>query len=676
MSSMATEQHAHQPATATPPATLEREHQIERWILVYLMGGVLILATTLTRTLGWASHDVAMIPAAIGALLLGTPLFIEAVRELWTGKPTNATLAALAIIAAMATGNYETAGFLAFILLIADQVVRRTAWGAQRAIEQLVRLTPKKARLIEDGAEREVGIESVEVDMLVRVRPGENLPVDGVVVSGESTLNQASLTGESVPVEVQVDSPVYAGTSNLTGTLDVRVTGVGAESTIGKVTQLIGEAESSRTPRQLLIEQVAAYFVPVAITVAGLVWYFHSQSADEVVAAKATITAITVLVVLCPSALLLSSPTAMVAAFAAAARLGIMIKQTQYLEAASHIDTVILDKTGTLTTGVFAVSRLSPAEGVEGADLLQGAADAEQQSNHPLARSIMRTAEDARLQPAAVESFEESHGRGVRAKTTHGEVLAGRAAWLQEINPNIASQVTLVEEKLEGMTGVHVMRDGKYLGAVGLADSLRPNAKGVVQRLRDLGVQRVVILTGDRLEVAKRIGKTVGVDVVEAECLPEEKHEIVREMVDQGRRVLMVGDGINDGPSLAVADVGVAMGLSGSDIATNSAGVALVNDDLSRIPFLIELARKTRVAVGQNLVASTVIAGIGLSLAATGSLGLVFAAFYHVVGDVFVIGNSFRLIRFGEAFTIAHDVKPKTEERTVRRARAVVATEH
>jgi len=235
--------------------------------------------------------------------------------------------------------------------------------------------------------------------------------------------------------------------------------------------------------------------------------------------------------------------------------------------------------------------------------------------------------------------------------------------------------VTLVEEKLEGMTGVHVMRDGNYLGAVGLADSLRSNAKGVVQRLRDLGVQRVVILTGDRLEVAKRIGKAVGVDVVEAECLPEEKHELVRDMVNRSRRVLMVGDGINDGPSLAVADVGVAMGLSGSDIATNSAGVALVNDDLSRVPFLIELARKTRATVGQNLVASTVIAGIGLGLAATGSLGLVSAAFYQLVGSIFVIGNSFRLIRFGEAFTVSHDAKPSTQGRTFRRARAIVAAE-
>ncbi len=651
-----------------------RERKIEQWIVVYLVGGVLILSTTITKAFGWAPTDVAMAPAAIGALLLGAPLFWAAAKELTTGTPTNATLAALAIIAAMATGNYETAGFLAFILLSADQVVRRTAWGAQRAIEQLIRLTPKRARLIIDGAEKEVGVEEVRVGMTVRVRPGENLPVDGVVVSGQSTVNQASLTGESVPVEVQTNAPVYAGTTNLTGTLEVRVTGVGAESTIGKVTQLIREAESSRSPRQLLIEKVAAYFVPLAITVAGLVWYFMSQSPVEAVSAQATITAITVLVVMCPSALLLSSPTAMVAAFASAARLGIMVKQTNYLEAASVIDTAVLDKTGTLTTGVFAVSRLAPAEGVEGADLLQAAADAEQQSNHPLARSIMKTARDARLAPANVKSFEEVHGRGVHAVTDAGAIHAGRAVWLVELNPSIKSAIDAAEAKLEGMTGVHVMRDGRYLGAVGLADSLRPNAKAIVDRLRELGVRRVVMLTGDRLEVAKRVGKAVGVDLVEAECLPEEKHEIVRSMVQSGRRVMMVGDGINDGPSLAVADVGVAMGLSGSDIATNSAGVALVNDDLSRIPFLVELARKTRRVIGQNLAASIIIAGIGLGLAATGSLGLVFAAFYHIVGDVFVIGNSFRLIRFGEGFGVGMEPPAQAEPRLRHAKAAVLAT--
>jgi len=611
---------------------------IERWILIYLIGGVLVVTTTIARVLELIPSPIVQLPAALGAVLLGAPLVWSAAQELRRGRPTSASLAALAIIAALAIGRYETAGYLAFILLVADQVVRRTAWGAQRAIEQLIRLTPDTARLIADGAERVVPLGEVREGMVVRVRPGENLPVDGQIVSGRSDINQASLTGEAVPIEVQPGTSVYAGTTNLTGAIDLRVTSVGADTTIGKVTQLIHEAESRRTPKQLLIEQVAAYFVPVAITVAGLVLYFTRDVE----------TAITVLVVVCPSALLLSSPTAMVAAFAAAARLGILIKRTDYLESAANVDTVVMDKTGTLTTGVFAVGRLATAEGAEGAALLQAAADAEHQSNHPLAKSIMTTARQARITPAETDSYEEVHGRGVRARVDDVDVHAGRADWLIDLKPQIADEVRRVSERIEGMTGVHVMRDGVYLGAVGLEDKLRPQAKGALARLRDLGARRLAIFTGDRASVARRVGASVGVDHVEAECLPEEKLARLQEMVSQGRRVLMVGDGINDGPCLATADVGVAMGLSGSDIATNSAGVALMTDDLTRIPFLIELARRTRRVIGQNIVVSIVIAVIGLALAATGSLTIWFAAFYHFIADVFVIGNSFRLIRFGE----------------------------
>jgi P-type E1-E2 ATPase len=327
-----------------------------------------------------------------------------------------------------------------------------------------------------------------------------------------------------------------------------------------------------------------------------------------------------------------------------------MIKQTQFLEAAANVDTIVFDKTGTLTTGRFAVSRLSPAPGVEGAELLRAAADAEKHSNHPLARSILHTAEQARITPAEGRDFEEVHGRGVRGHTERGELFAGRGSWIRTILPAADAAITDVESKIEGMTGVHVVQAGRYLGAVGLEDRLRYNSKGVVERCRELGARKTMLFTGDRFAVAKRVGTTVGVDQIEAECLPEEKHTLVQRLVNAGNRVMMVGDGINDGPSLAAADVGVAMGLSGSDIATNSAGVALMNDDLSRVPFLISLARRTRLIIAQNIAASIIIAIIGLASAATGAIGIGFAAFYHFVGDVFVIGNSFRLIRFGEDF--------------------------
>lgn len=649
-----THDHSHMTHEEALACCSHHEIAIERWIVFTLVGGALILATTIAYLLKLVPSQATDVVALVGSLLLAAPLFMAAWTEIRSQKVSSSSLAALAIVAAIAVGYYITAGWLAFILVVFGQLVRRSASGAQRAIEQLVHLTPDVARVVRDGAETEVRLNQVKVGDVVRVRAGENLPVDGEVVVGRSSVNQASLTGEAVPAEVTIGDLVYAGTSNLTGGIDIQVTQVGEDTTIGKVMNLIRQAEQSRTPRQLLIEQVAGFFVPVVLAVAAIAWFVMSQSDDPTTKGNAMLTAVTVLVVACPSALLLSSPSAMLAAFASAARLGIMIKQPNFLEASGNITAVVLDKTGTMTTGKFQVTKLAPASGVDGADLLAAAANGEQHSNHPLAQSILTTAKSARIQADGSNDYEEVHGRGVKARTSVGEVCVGRASWLLELNPGIKPEIDAVETKIEGMTGVHVMRNGQYLGAVGLEDTVRSNTRNVIQRLRDLGIRYIAIFTGDRLSVAKRVGVSVGVDAIEAECLPEEKHQLVKDMAKSGFRTLMVGDGINDGPSLAAADVGVAMGLEGSDIAANSAGIALMNDDLSRVPFLIELARRTRSITAQNIVASIVIAVVGLVLAASGkltsigALALPVAAFYHFAGDVFVIGNSFRLFRFGE----------------------------
>ena len=635
------------------------EVQIERWIVWAMAGGVLVLIGTIGKVLTGLPPAVAELPAMVGAVLLAMPLLIAAFTEIRTLRFSSSTLAAMAILSAIAIHEYVAAGWLAFILVVFGLLVRRSASGAQRAIAELVQLTPDIARVVENGQERNAPLAQVTVGMTVRVRPGENLPVDGKVAVGRSTINQASLTGEAAPVEVAVGDPVYAGTTNLTGGIDITVTQIGAETTIGKVTQLIRQAESSRTPRQMLIEQVSGFFVPVVLSVAAVVWFLMSQSDSSLIRESANATAVSILVVACPSALLLSSPSAMLAAFAAAARLGIMIKQPQYLESAANVTAVVFDKTGTITTGKFQVTKLAPATGVDGADLLRAAANGEQHSNHPLAQSILTTARAARIAIDGTSDYHEFHGRGVKANTSMGEVCVGRSSWLMEMNAAIKGEVEGVESRIEGMTGVHVMRDGRYLGAVGLEDTVRPNTKGVVSRLRDLGVKQVAMYTGDRLSVARRVGLAVGVDSVEAECHPEEKHEQIRALVKSGHRAMMIGDGINDGPSLAEADVGVAMGLSGSDIAANSAGVALMNDDLSRVPFLIELGRRTRSITAQNIVASIIIAIVGIVRAAAilgpraGSLALPIAGFYHFLGDIFVVGNSFRLFRFGEGFVEA-----------------------
>ena len=633
---------------------------LERKLFIALAGGVLLAASWVSALLG-AHEQVAQIPAAVGAVLLVIPLLFGAWREVKRGRPSSDSLASLAVLAAIATSSYLTAGFVALFLWTANLVLSRTAWGAQRAIRDLIDLTPQVARLVRHGEEIEVGLAKVEVGQTVRVRPGENLPVDGRVLAGTSNINQASLTGEAVPIEAQIGTDVYAGTTNLTGQIDIEVTAVAGDTTIGKVEALIREAESSKTQRQELIEQLASYYVPVVLMVAGLVWFFTARSTDPAVKDQAAIRAITVLVVTCPGGLLISYPSAMVAAFAAAARLGIMVKQTRTLEAAATVDTVVLDKTGTLTTGKFAVSRLAPAEGVEGAALLQAAADGEQHSNHPLAKSILETAEKARITPGPIEGYEEIHGRGVVAQGPDGEIRVGRSDWLVELSPDIREQVAAVDGKIEGMSGVHVMCGGTYLGAVGLEDKLRRNAREVIQKMRHLGIRRICIFTGDRFAVANRVGQAVGVDAIEAECLPEEKHEELKYLISKGHRTLVVGDGINDGPILASADVGVAMGLSGSDIATNSAGVALMNDDLRLVPFLLELARKNRGVIAQNIGLSFLLAVVGLALAATGKIEIWHALFLYAFGYIAVFANSLRLVRFGEEFSEVEQAKQRLE---------------
>ena len=652
---------------------MEGAQRLERRLLIALGGGVLLAVSWLGHLLG-AHHLISEIPAAVGAIILVVPLLGGAWKEMKKGHPSSDALASLAVVAALSAGMYLAAGFLALFLWMANLILSRTAWGAQRAIRDLIDLTPGQARIIENGKERTAQLKEVAIGMIVRVRPGENLPADGVIISGHSDINQASLTGEAVPVEVQEGTEVYAGTTNLTGQIDVKVTAVAAETTIGKVESLIREAESTRTQKQELIEQLASYYFSIVVMVAAVVWFFTSRSADEAIRSAAAVRAITVLVVTCPGGLLIAHPTAMVAAFAAAARLGIMIKHTMTLESAAGVDTVIMDKTGTLTTGNFAVSRLAPAEGMEGAALLKAAADAEQHSNHPLAKSILETATQANITPGEVDKYEEVHGRGVIAHTQDAEIYAGRGAWLVELNHEVSEQVKAVSEKIEGMSSVHIMRGTQYLGAVGLEDKLRPHAAEAVEEMRRNGVRRVSIFTGDRLDVAKRVAQSVGVDSIEAECLPEEKHEELKYLISRGHSTLVVGDGINDGPILATADVGVAMGLSGSDIATNSAGVALMNDELRNIPFLISLARKTKSVIGQNIGASLVLAIVGLALAATGNINIWVTPFYYALGYVVVIANSLRLIRFGEDFTSVVESQRRMEESRVAKPTRQIAS--
>ncbi|QDV92145.1 putative cadmium-transporting ATPase [Phycisphaerae bacterium RAS2] len=640
-------EHASSAANAARSATF--------WLFLTFAGGILVLTSyyiqwfspvietvdelgRVTETYQYQFHMDLV--AAVGALLLAFRIIGYALRNLLSGHMHMDELVALAIVASIGIGDYRAAGVIGFFLLLSEIVETRTAIGARASIEELIRLTPKTARLITPQGEREVEAVSLQKGQRVRVLPGDNVPADGVVVSGESTINQANITGESLPVDKHPGDPVFSGTSNLTGALEVEVTRVGEETTLGKVQELILAAERTRIPIMRLIDRYVGWYTPVILMLASLVLFFTKDD-------NGMYRAITMLVASCPCALIMATPTAMVAGLSCAARLGILIKDVTHLEGAGRLNAVVFDKTGTLTTGELSVTRLIPLEGVDGADLLATAASAELQSNHPAARAINDVAREANVGVARPEKFEEVAGRGVVAQVGGAEVLVGREMFLRErgVDTTIAASVV---EQIEGMSQLYVARGGRVLGVVGLEDRTRHAAREAVDELREIGMRRVAMLTGDRQGVARRVAAEMGCTEFKADCLPQEKLDLVEQMKREGYRVVVIGDGVNDAPALAAGDLGVAMGAVGSDVAINSASIALLNNDLTRIPFLIRLSRATRRVVVQNLVFGVLFVVTVMALGAFDVIRPTLAAALHTASTLVVVFNSARLVRFGE----------------------------
>ena len=587
--------------------------------------------------------------ALVGALMLGTPVIVHAFRCLLRGHMHMDELVALAIIAAIAAIDYKAAGAVAFFLLLANLIESRTALGARASIEHLVRLAPKKAhRIGPDGAEELVDPRDLRAGHVVRVRPGDNVPADGEVVAGQSSINQANITGESLPVDKSVGDEVFSGTSNLAGAIDVKVTRAGADTTLGKVQKLILEAERTRIPMMRLIDRYAAWYTPTILMLAGTVLFFTRDMER----------AVTMLVVACPCAFSRAVPTAMGAALSCAARLGIFIKDVSNIETARNLTGFVFDKTGTLTTGELSVTQLRPAPGVDGAELLRTAAAAEQLSKHPVARAIVAVAEKANVKPEARGDFEEISGRGVRAGEGGEEILVGRRTWLAELGVNLEAMAGADYAEPEGVSILYVVRGGRVLGWIGMEDRTRDEARHAMEELRGLGLRELVMVTGDRWSVARRVAREMGCTDVQAEVLPADKLELVAALRRQGHKIAVVGDGVNDAPALAAGDLSIAMGAAGSDVAINSAGIALLSNDLRRLPFLVRLSRRTIHVVHQNLIFGVIFIVCLLILAGLGKIPPVWGALLHVAASSFVIFNSARLVRFGEEL---QDERPREE---------------
>jgi len=617
-----------------------KQLRISLALLGTLAGGMLLLCYYAAKWFiyGGEAFQTELLAFA-GAILLGAPIIWHAIVSLAHKEAHMDELVALAILAAIATRQYPAACVVAFFMLLSELVESRTALGARVSIESLIKLTPHKANKVQsDGSEVEVMVSQIKPSDIVRVRPGDNIPVDGDVVKGLSSVNEATITGESLPVDKVPGMQVFAGTNNLTGALDIAVTKAGKDTTLGKVQSLILQAEQTKIPIMRIIDRYVKWYTPTVLMIAGISLFFTGNINI----------AITILVIGCPCALILATPSAMVAAISAAARLGILVKNVADLEEAAKITAMVFDKTGTVTTGRLYVTKLTPAHGVEPSTLLSLASAAEKMSKHPAARALLDVAKQANLVLPQADNFQETPGKGVIAKVAGSRVIVGRDSFLRENQVNM-SNVTLPSlHEEQGFSTFFVALDNNCIGWVGLQDKTRPEAKEAVKDLFSMGVKRVTMLTGDRDQVAGRVAAELGCTDYKAHCLPQDKLAIVEKIKKDGHTVVVVGDGINDAPALAAGDLGIAMGAAGSDVAINSASIALLSDDLKRLPALIQLSRKTRFVINSNLAFGVCFIITGWSIALAGWIVPTAAAFLHFAGSLIVVFNSARLVRHGE----------------------------
>jgi Cd2+/Zn2+-exporting ATPase len=627
----------------------DHEHSVVHlWQAV--LGVVFVLNAFVVDWMFDQGHTVASCSAFIGAIILGYPIVVTAIKDLRVGRLSINELVAIAVLAAFSSGDYKTAGVVAFFMLTGELIETRTAEGARASIESLIKLTPTKARRIKkDGSEEEVAASELAVGDVIRIRPGDNVAADGVIVTGQGSFNQATITGESLPVDKKSGDEAFAGTQNLTGVLEIKVSRAGEDTTLGRVRELILAAEKTKLPIMKIVDQYMGFYTPLVLVIGALVWAF-THDLTRVIA---------VFVVSCPCAFILATPTAMVAALSAAARLGILIKNVADIEAAAKINAFVFDKTGTLTTGQLAVSRLAPIGETKPADLLRCAASAEKYSNHPTAKALAQIAGEAGVPLAEPQNFAETAGRGVKAEVGGAKVLVGRAQWLKDngVTEDFVKSVDLKET--EGWSLIFVARDGKCIGWVGLQDQTRAEAKESLAELKEAGVRRIAMVSGDRQAVATRVAAEIGCEEAKGDCLPQNKVEFVRAMKAKGYRVAVIGDGVNDAPALAAGDIGIAMGAAGSEVAIHSATIALMNNDLRRLPFLVKLSRSTRAVINQNFMFGGVFIIVGLTAASFGYLNPIVAAMLHNVGSLIVIFNSARLVRKGEELEHFH---PEMEE--------------
>ena len=593
----------------------------------------------LSFILGWIGLGPSYLSTALSIVSLvvgGYPVLKSAIKTLLIPDLNVDTLVSVAAISATAVGAYREAAAVIFIMLLGEFLEHLTVGKARKAIASLIQLSPKTAWVRREGEELQVPIEKVKVKEVVIVKPGERIPVDGKILSGSGSINESTLTGESIPVEKGIGDRVYCGTFNEFGSYEIEATQVADDTKLAQIKRLILEAQAEKSPTQRVMDRFSRYFIPAILLIA----FFTFLITGEI------IRGITILIVACPCALVLGTPTAVVAAIGNAARQGILIKGGPYLEQMGRLKTLLIDKTGTLTEGRPRVVGMRSFDGLDEKAVLYWAAIAEKRSEHPLARAVINRAGELGLNIPHPESFENFRGRGVKAKWNAKTIVVGSSEMLREEGIEIPESAggLLGSKEFEGMTFLLVGLDHRLQGLISITDTLRKGAKAAIDKIRREGVSEIWMLTGDSSQVADRIGKELGIRY-EARLLPEDKVLSVKEWRRKGRVVAMIGDGVNDAPALAAADIGIAMGAVGTDVAIETADIALMTDELEKIPTVIRLSRKALRVIKENLIFAIVFNTLMVFLSAQGWMTMILGAVMHQASSLLVILNSMRLLR-------------------------------
>ena len=595
--------------------------------------GAVLFIVVIGEWLGFFETATERIPWPVWlavVLIGGYPVFRNVAQATLRRQVISHHLMTLGVIAAAVVGQWATAAVVVFFMRVGDYAEQFTTERARRAVKDLTAMAPQQARVERDSEEVEVPISEVRLGETVIVRPGDQIPVDGEVVAGQATIDQAAITGESMPVEVAPGARVFAATIARLGSLRIRATSVGSDTTFGMVIKLVEEAESNRADVQRIADRFSAYYLPVVAGIAALTLAIRH---DPLATAA-------VLVVACSCSFALATPIAMLASVGAGAKRGLLIKGSKYLETLAKADVLLIDKTGTLTLGRPQLTDVVPSNGLGGDEVLRLAASAERYSEHPLAEAVRRAARDRGIAVAEADGFEAVPGQGVKALVDGKQVAVGN----RRLAGDGSDISTGLELEADGKTLLFVAVDGKTAGVLAASDTLREEVPEALRAVKALGVKRVELLTGDNERTAAALAARLDV-AYRANLLPEDKIRIVREYQSSGHTVVMVGDGVNDAPALAQANVGIAMGVAGTDVALEAAHIGLMREDWMLVPEVFRIARRTMRVVKTNIAFTALYNVVGLSLAAFGILPPIMAAAAQSLPDIGILANSSRLLR-------------------------------